>query len=103
MCTALQLGGDVEQPWLISKYDIIHKTGNAECITMPPEEDQAMAIGNTHTHTKVGENWMCSSEDMIMDRHTDRQADRHVYHNTPLPYRGGGRVISIKRIMVKNR
>jgi len=51
MCTALQLGGDVEQPWLISKYDIIHKTGNAECITMPPEEDQAMAIGNTHTHT----------------------------------------------------
>jgi len=26
VCTALQLGGDVEQPWLISKYDVIHKT-----------------------------------------------------------------------------
>jgi len=101
MCTALQLGGDVEQPWLISKYDIIHKTGNAECITMPPEEDQAMAIGNTHTHTKVGENWMCSSEDMIMDRHTDRQTDTFItILRSPI---GGGRVISIKRIMVKNR
>jgi len=26
VCTALQLGGDVEQPWLMSKYDVIHKT-----------------------------------------------------------------------------
>ena len=29
VCTALQLGGDVEQPWLMSKYDVIHKTGSA--------------------------------------------------------------------------
>jgi len=28
VCTALQLGGDVEQPWLMSKYDVIHKTGS---------------------------------------------------------------------------
>jgi len=28
MCTALRLGGDVEQPWLMSKYDVIHKTGS---------------------------------------------------------------------------
>ena len=28
VCTAFQLGGDVEQPWLISKYDVIHKTGS---------------------------------------------------------------------------
>ena len=28
MCTALQLGSDVEQSWLVSKYDIIHKTGS---------------------------------------------------------------------------
>ena len=28
MCTALRLGGDVEQPWLKSKYDVIHKTGS---------------------------------------------------------------------------
>ena len=27
VCTAFQLGGDVEQPWLMSKYDVIHKTG----------------------------------------------------------------------------
>ena len=25
---ALQLGGDVEQTWLMSKYDAIHKTGS---------------------------------------------------------------------------
>jgi len=52
---------------------------------MPPEEDQAMAIGNTHT--KVGENWMCSSEDMIMDRHTDRQTRLSQYS---APLSGGG-------------
>jgi len=28
MCTALQLGSDVEQPWLMSKHDVIHKTGS---------------------------------------------------------------------------
>jgi len=28
ICTALQLGGDVEQSWLMSKYDVIHKTGS---------------------------------------------------------------------------
>jgi len=27
--TALQLGGDVEQPWLVSIYGVIHKTGSA--------------------------------------------------------------------------
>jgi len=29
VCTALQLGGDVEQPWLMSKYDVVRKTGSA--------------------------------------------------------------------------
>ena len=38
-------GGDVEQSWLMSKYDITHKT---ESITTPPEEDQATATGNMH-------------------------------------------------------
>ena len=28
VCTALQLGGDVEQPWFISIYDVIHNTGS---------------------------------------------------------------------------
>ena len=27
VCTALQVGGDVEQPWLLSNYDVIDKTG----------------------------------------------------------------------------
>ena len=48
VCTALQLGGDVEQPWLMSKYDVIDKTGSTEYITTPPEDDRATAIGNTH-------------------------------------------------------
>ena len=43
---------------------------------MPPEEDRAMAIG---------EDRMCSSEDMIVDRQTH---DRHTHHSTPLSYRG---------------
>jgi len=50
VCTALQLGGDVEQPWLISKYDVIHKTGSTLLITTPPEEDRATAIGNMHIY-----------------------------------------------------
>ena len=28
VCIVLQLGGDVEQPWFMSKYDVIHKTGS---------------------------------------------------------------------------
>ena len=28
VCTALQLGGDVKQPWLMRKYDVIRKTGS---------------------------------------------------------------------------
>ena len=39
VCAALQLGGDVEQPWLMSKYDVL---------ATPPEEDRATAIGNMH-------------------------------------------------------
>ena len=46
MCTALQLGGDVEQRWLMSKFDVIHKTGSTQRITTPPEQDRAAAAGN---------------------------------------------------------
>ena len=28
LCTAIQLGGDVEQLWLMSTYDIIWKNGS---------------------------------------------------------------------------
>jgi len=47
-----------------------------------------MAIGSMCK--KIGEYRMCSSEDMIADKHTqtDRQTDRHAHHNTPLLYRG---------------
>ena len=37
VCAALQLASDVEQPWLISKYDLVHKTGSTLRITAPPE------------------------------------------------------------------
>ena len=46
MCTALQLGGDVEQPWLMSKYDAIIKPEIHN--TTPPQEDRATVVGNMH-------------------------------------------------------
>ena len=50
-----QPGGDVEQPQLVCKYDVIHKTENAQCITIPPEEDRGTAIGNMHKKlVKIG-------------------------------------------------
>jgi len=47
LCTAYQLGGDVQQPCLIIKYDVIHKTGSTQHVTTPPEEDRATAIRKT--------------------------------------------------------
>jgi len=82
VCTALQLGGDVKQPWLMSKYVIIHKTGSTQRITTPPEQDRATATYNTQ---KIGQDQTRSSEDMIADKRT--QTDRHAHHDTPL---GGG-------------
>jgi len=52
MCTALQLGGDVEQPWLMSKYDVIHETGSTKRITTLPQEDRSTAV--TKTLVKIG-------------------------------------------------
>ena len=65
------MGGDVEQLWLVSKYDVIHKKGSTQRITTPPEEDRATATG------KSSEGRTCSSEGVIADRqtHTDRQTD----------------------------
>ena len=73
--TALQLVGHVEQLWLTSNYDVIHEIGCTYRITTPPDEDRATALGNVHTK-KCGEDWTCSSEDMIVDRQTHRQTDR---------------------------
>jgi len=75
MFTTLQLGGDVKQPWLMSKYDVIHR----KYITyhyMPPEKERATAIDNMHK--KFGENRMCSSEDMIADRQTNTQTNTFI-------------------------
>jgi len=73
VCTALQLGGDVEQPWLMNKYDVIHNIRSTQLITTLPEENRATAIGNMQ---KIGEDRTYSSEDMIVDKHTHRQTDR---------------------------
>jgi len=72
----------------MSKYDVIliHKIGSTLHITTPPEEDRATAVGNTHK--SFGEDRTCSSEEMIADRQTHRQTDRHAHHNTPRAYRG---------------
>jgi len=53
ICTALQLGGDVEQPWLMNKNDAIHETGSTQRITAPPEEDRATATGNMHAQKNL--------------------------------------------------
>ena len=53
---------------------------------MPPEEDRATAISNMLK--KFVEDRMCSFKDMITDRQTHTQTDRHARHNTPLPYQG---------------
>ena len=67
---APQLGGDVEQPWLVCRYDVIHKTGSTQHITTPLQEDRATAMGNMH---KNCEDRTCSPEDMIADRQTNTQ------------------------------
>jgi len=79
VCTALQLGGDVEQHWLMSKHDVINKTGS---ITTPPEEDRATAIGNMHK--TFGEDRTCSCDDMIADRQTHTDSRRSSQYSAPL-------------------
>jgi len=81
VCTALQLGGDVEQSWLMSKYDVIYKTGSTLHSTTPTEEERATAIGNTNTKiwVKIGG---VLSEDMIVDRQTHRHRHTHTHTGT---------------------
>jgi len=45
LCFA-QLGGHVELPWLMRKYDVTHKTGNTYHIVTPPEDERVTAMGN---------------------------------------------------------
>jgi len=67
-------------------YDSRHL--QADCQEPGSAPEPCSVIGNIHK--KFGEYRMCSSKDMIMDKHTntDRQTDRHAHYNTPLPYRG---------------
>jgi len=79
----------------MSNYDVIHKSGSTLYVTPPPEQDRATAIDNTHK--KFAEDWMCTSEDMIVDRHTyrhtqtGRQTDTLI---TILRFPTGGKVMN---------
>jgi len=74
------LGGDVKQPWLMSKHDVIHKTGSTERLTVPPEEDQATATGNMQQN--FGEDRTCSSSgDMLADRQTHTDSVITILHS----------------------
>ena len=61
------------------------------------EEDWATATGDLYT--KFREDRSSGSRDMLADRQTNTQTDRHTDCNTPLPYRG--RVI-ISSVMHQN-
>jgi len=68
VCTALQVGGDVERPWLLRNMTSSIKT----------------EVGNTHK--KFGDDRTHSSRDMI----ADIQTHRHAHHNTPRCHIQGG-------------
>ena len=70
--------------WM-EQYSTSHSTQNRSFRGLSSPEDRATAIGNRHNFS---EDRTCSSEDMIMDR----QTDRHAHHNTPIPYGSGGGV-----------
>ena len=55
---------------------VIHKTGSTQHIITPPERTEPRPQATCTK--KIGEDRMCSSEDMIADRqtHTHRQTDR---------------------------
>jgi len=85
LCTsAVQLGIDVEQPWLMSKHDVIHK--NRKCVTY----HYAARGGPRHVQQFL---WKIGRVDRRYDRgqkkHTERdRQDKNAHHNTALPYRG---------------
>jgi len=91
---ALQLGGNVEQPWLMSKYDRssiepeVHNTS----LTTPAEEDRATATGSMHKN--FSEDRTCSSEDRGQtNAHTHTHTHTHItILRSPI---GGGVTTSI--------
>ena len=85
--------GDIEQPQLMCKYDVIQKTGNMQRIRVPPEKDRATVIGNMHK--KIGEDQMCSSKDMIVDRQTHTHTQTCPSQYPAPPIRGRVKTIPI--------
>ena len=82
-----QPGGNVEQPQLMCKYDIIHKTRNTYhnislCCLRRTEPRPWV----TCTKNLVKIECMVGSEDMIAARQMNTHAD--LLHNTLLPYWG---------------
>ena len=73
-----QLGDHVELPWLMCKYDVIHKNRKYVVYCNAARGGPAMAVGNMHK--KFGKDRSCMCSDMLADRHTG-------HHNTSLPYR----------------
>jgi len=60
-----------------AKNDVIHKTLSTQHITMPPEEDQAMAIGNMHKQIWC-EVQSCGLWDMWVDRHRQTHSSQYL-------------------------
>ena len=83
-----------------AKYDVIHKTGSTQRSAMLLEEARATAKGDLRT--QFLEDRSSGSRDMLADRdrHTDRQTDWRVDHNTPHPYRGRSNEESFNPILV---
>jgi len=75
--------------WLVmSKYDVIHNTGSTQRITTSLRHQRRT---EPRPYVTCIENWSrstCSSEDMIADKQTHTETDRHAHHNTPLTYPG---------------
>jgi len=70
---------------IIGKHYFVHRSASLQHITMPPEEDQAMDIGNMHTSTSIKNIWF-KFECVVLEicLQTGRQKNRHAHHNTPL-------------------
>ena len=53
---------------------------------MMPAKYRATAVDNMQQ--KFGKDRMCSSGNMLADRHTNKHADKYVHHNSLLLYQG---------------
>jgi len=68
-CASAAVGGDVEQPWLMNKYAVIHKP---EYMAYHYAASAGPSHGHRkHAHKKFGKDRTYSSEDMIADRQTN--------------------------------